>query len=134
MTEQPGRRGSSTRSDRGRKTPQSGVILWRPEVVLPSAVTRLEFPKSVTIAEPLHRPESVKARMDMAWSVLGSLADARQALGTQVAAAEARAHEARSERERVSAAIHRYRAEAALDEVLSVTSSQVAALLKERGV
>ena len=125
----PADRRNPSRSDRAKKPAPSGVILWRPDVVLPSALTRIELPSRVTVAEPLHRPESVKARMDAAWSVLGSLADARRELGTRIAAAEARALEARSARERVSAAIHRYRAEAALNEVLSVTSNQMAALL-----
>ena len=86
------------------------------------------------MAEPLHRPESVKARLDAARTMLAQLDEARQTLTAHAAALEAQAALARSERERVSAAIDTYRVEAAFDEVLAATSSRVSALMKERGL
>lgn len=127
----------SARTDRARTAPgrpAPSVILWRPNLVLPSQGRRVEPAPVSVIAEAVHRPASVKARMDAAWSILGSLAEARQTLGARVAEAEARAQDATSDRERVSATIDRYRAQAELDEVLTVTSTQMSALLKERGL
>jgi hypothetical protein len=63
-------------------------------------------------------------------TILGSIADARHTL----AAAHARGEAAQTERERVTAAIDVYRAEAALDELLTQTSSQLSQLMKERGL
>ncbi len=115
--------------------PPSGVILWRPDIVLASASQRVERPSSsVVLAEPIHRPESIKARNEAAWSLLSTLSEARESLSARAAAIEARAVEADSDRERVTLAIDRYRVEAALENVLSTASSQVSALLKERGL
>ncbi len=122
------------RSRSGLRRPPSGVTLWRPEIVLASSLKRLERPRTVAVAEPLHRPDSVKARIEAASAVLSRLDEARHALNVRAAAADARTQEAQSDRDRVSAAIDRYRAEAALDEWLSVTSTQVSALMKERGL
>ena len=89
--------GRSTKSDRKALSSRaaSSVVLWRPGIVLSSDLRHIEVPPAVQVAEPVHRPESVKARIDAAWSLLGSLADARQTLGARAADAEARAPEAR---------------------------------------
>ncbi len=121
--------------DRSRTKPISGVILWRPDIVLASSMKRIERPTtSVVLAEPIHRPESVKARNEAAWSLLSSLSEARESLSARAAAIEARAVLAESDRERVSLAFDHYRVDAALDTVLSTASNQVSALLKERGL
>ncbi len=121
--------------DRSRIKATSGVILWRPDIVLAASTRRIERPSSsVVLAEPIHRPESVKARNEAAWSLLASLSEARETLSAQAAAIEARALLAESDRERVSLAFDHYRVEAALDDVLSTASTQVSALLKERGL
>jgi hypothetical protein len=112
----------------------STVVLWRPDIVLAARVASIERPAPVTVAEPVHRPENVQARLEAARSILGRLEEARLTLGIQAEAARLRAHEAVSERERVSATIDTYRVEAVLDDLLTVTSSQVSLLMKERGL
>jgi hypothetical protein len=66
--------------------------------------------------------------------VLASLDEARQTLGTASADARRRAEDAASTRERVSATIAAYRAEAALDDVLSGAWRRMSALMEERGL
>lgn len=119
----------SKQRDKSVRTATSGVVLWRPEVVLATVSGGAQRPK-VRLAEPTLRPESIRARVETAQTILGSLADARQ----QLAAAHARGTAAQTERERVAATIGAYRAEAELDEVLTQTSSQVSLLMKERGL
>jgi len=51
-----------------------------------------------------------------------------------VAAADARAREASSDRERVSAVFESYRAQSELDNVLTGTMKQLASLMKDRGL
>ena len=111
------------------RTATSGVVLWRPDVVLATVAGGTQRPK-VRIAEPTLRPESMRARVETAQTILGSIADARQ----QLAMAHARGTISQTERERVSATIDAYRAEATLDEVLSQTSSQLSLLMKEGGL
>jgi hypothetical protein len=110
------------------------VVLWRPEIVLAASTARIERAPTVIVAEAVHRPESVRARLGAVQSILGRLAEARESLGAEAASAQARAIEAASERERVSATMDTYRVEAALDDLLTVTSSQVSLLMKERGL
>lgn len=110
------------------------VSLWRPEVVLATSVTAPPTRPAVVLAEPLARPEAVHSHLDTARSLLASLADARQTLVAAAADAHGRAAHAGSVRERVSATIAAYRAEARLDDVLAGTWRQVSALLEERGL
>jgi hypothetical protein len=127
-------RPTSSERARGRDRAPSSVVLWRPELVLAGRGTWIERPPAVILADPVHRPESVRARIEAARSILGRMEDARLTLGAQAASAHVRAHEATSERARVSAAIDTYRIEAALDDLLTVTSNQVSSLMKERGL
>ncbi len=128
------RRGTS--KDRGKsvRTATSGVVLWRPDVVLATNVVGAEPRPAVRIPEPNLRPESVRARVETARSILNSLAGARESLTSRLTAAQARGHAAQTERDRVSATFDTYRLEAALDEVLTTTSTQVSLLMKERGL
>jgi hypothetical protein len=123
-----------------RNPSSSGIVLWRPDVVIAtslqaaidgsSAGVRVPRP-SVTLAQPLHRPERVKARIEATRSILSSLAEARRTLDAGVATP---GFDSVSERDRVSATIETYRAEAALDDVLRTASRHVTTLMKERGL
>ncbi|MBI4566965.1 MAG: hypothetical protein HY719_01060, partial [Planctomycetes bacterium] len=109
------RRGmGSKQRDKNVKTATSGVVLWRPDIVLATVAGGTQRPK-VRLAEPTLRPESMRARVETAQTILGSIADAREHLTM----AHARGAVAQTERQRVSATIDAYRAEAALDEVLT---------------
>ena len=119
---------------RGKSKDRGSVTLWRPDVILASVVAGADPRPRVQVAEPHHRPESVRARFETARSILGSLADARQSLTAQMTEAQERAQAEPTERGRVSATIKAYRLEAALDEVLTTTSTQVSLLMKERGL
>ncbi|MBI1734992.1 MAG: hypothetical protein HYR51_07445 [Candidatus Rokubacteria bacterium] len=110
------------------------MILWRPDVVLASVVAAADPRPRVRLAEPHHRPESVRARVETARSILGSLVEARESLTAQMTMAQERAQVEQTERGRVSATIQAYRLEAALDDVLTTTSTQVSLLMKERGL
>jgi hypothetical protein len=66
--------------------------------------------------------------------VLAGLDDARQTLEAAAADARARAQAAGSTREHVSATIAAYRAEGALDDVLTGAWRQVSAMMEERGL
>lgn len=110
------------------------ITPWRPDIVLATTIASA-FPRpAVVVAEPGARPEAVEARLGTARSLLASLAEARQTLGAVAAKAEVRAAGATSTRERVSATIAAYRAEAVLDGVLTGTWRQVSALMEERGL
>lgn len=116
-----------------RKRRASGIALWRPDILLADAVNPEGWRPRVQIAEPGLRPEAVKAQIEATRSMLASLAEARQVLGSWAAASEARALQAGSERERVAAMIETYRLKTELDSVLQGTLRQVAALMDERG-
>jgi hypothetical protein len=128
------RRGTSKDQGKAIHSAASSVVLWRPGVILATRPSGAAPRPSVKLAEPQHRPESVRARIDATRSVLSSLADARENLASRMTFAQARAETAQTERERVSATIDAYRLEAALDEVLTETSTQVSLLMKERGL
>jgi hypothetical protein len=119
-----------------RGTPQdrASVILWRPDLVTASVVAGPDPRSRVRLAEPHHRPESVRARFETARTILGSLAEARETLTAQMTRAQERARDEQTERGRVTATIQAYRLEAALDDVLTQTSTQVSLLMKERGL
>jgi hypothetical protein len=126
--------GGGERRGKAKSSTPSSVILWRPEIVLASALERPKPRPSVKLAEPHHRPESVSARVEAARSMLTSLAGARETLTSRMTLAQDRARCAQTERDRVSATFDAYRLEATLDDVLTTTSTQVSLLMKERGL
>jgi hypothetical protein len=121
-------------SPRRRLKTAPAVALWRPEIVLATSIAVTPARGPVVLAEPAARPEALGAQLDSARSLLGSLEDARQALGKGAADARYRAEQATSTRDRVSATIAAYRAEAALDDVLTGTWRRMSALMEERGL
>jgi hypothetical protein len=109
------------------------VALWRPDIVLATSITAPPR-RTVTVADPAARPEALRTQLGTARSLLASLDGARQALGAAAGTAHTRAEEADSTRERVSATMAAYRAEAALDDVITGTWRQVSALMEARGL
>jgi hypothetical protein len=120
-------------SSRRRLKTSPAVALWRPEIVLATSITAAPR-RAVTLAEPAVRPEALGPQLDAARTLLASLADARQSLGTVAAEAHRRAEQAGSTRERVSATIAAYRAEAALDDALTGAWRRISVLMEERGL
>jgi chorismate mutase len=110
------------------RTRPSAIALWQPDIVVPE---RTIVRRPLVIAgEPSLRPDATRAQIDETRTLLASLA----ALGRRVAAADARAREASSDRERVSAVFESYRAQSELDNVLTGTMKQLASLMKDRGL
>lgn len=112
----------------------SGLTLWRPEIVFPSAASTAVRSARVVVAEPALRPDAVRAQIEATQSLLSSVAEAQFALGVRAAAAETRAAMAGSPGERVAAAMEAYRIHAELDNVLRKTLLRAGALLEERGL
>ncbi|HEV8474695.1 MAG TPA: hypothetical protein VGR82_18095 [Methylomirabilota bacterium] len=113
------------------KAQDPDVILWRPTIVL---ATRIEQPRRrppVTLAPAAAHPDATGSRFDMA---ILSLADASASLAARAVNTRARAVEAASARERVTATMAAYRLEASFDQVLTGTYRQVTALMEERGL
>jgi hypothetical protein len=113
------------------KAAVSEVVLWRPSIVLAS---RIEVParrKPVTLAAPTAQPDSGEERI--VGSIL-SLADTGAMLAARATETRARATQADSERERVSAAMAAYRLEASFDQALTGAYRRVTALMEERGL
>jgi chorismate mutase len=114
------------------RTRPSAIALWQPDIVVPE---RTIVRRPLVIAgEPSLRPDATRAQIDETRTLLASLADRRAALGRRVAAADARAREASSDRERVSAVFESYRAQSELDNVLTGTMKQLTSLMKDRGL
>jgi hypothetical protein len=116
------------------RRPSPDVTLWRPEIVLASAILPSPPTPSVTLAGPAARPDAVRRHVDSARDVLTSLDAARHTLEARAAAARIRGEQAASARERVTAAIETYRAEAALDDALTRAMREVKILMEERGL
>ncbi|HEV8615791.1 MAG TPA: hypothetical protein VGU22_09895 [Methylomirabilota bacterium] len=116
------------------KTLGTGVTLWRPQIVLATAIDPVAPTAPVALAGPALRPEAVQTRATAARSRLGSLNDARQTLGARLVTARARVEQAASMRERVEATMHAYRVERSLDNVLTGTLREVTAMMEERGL
>jgi hypothetical protein len=116
------------------KLKESAVALWRPEIVLASKIDPVVHSPVVTLGAPGLRPQAVRAQVGTVRSMMTGLTEARQALTATAAAARARAEQAGTARERVSAAMVAYRAEASLDDVLTGTLREVTALMEERGL
>jgi hypothetical protein len=133
----PSARPGSRDLDRARRPllrrPSPGVTLWRPEIVLASAVVAMPAP-TVTLAGPSFRPEAIRRQVESTRTVLESAAVARQALEARAAAGRVRGEQATTTRGRVAAAIATYRAEAQLDEVLIGAMREVKILMEERGL
>lgn len=110
------------------------VSLWRPEIVLATSITSAPARRSVVLAEPATGPEALRTQLGAAQSVLASLDEARETLGAAAVATHARAADATTTRDRVSATFAAYRAEAALDDVLTGAWRRVSALMEERGL
>jgi hypothetical protein len=121
-------------SPRRRLRTTAAVALWRPEIVLATSITAAPARRAVAVAEPAARPAALHTQLAGAHSLLASLAGARQTLGAAATDARTRATPAGSTRQRVSATIAAYRAEAALDDVLTGTWRQVSALMEARGL
>jgi hypothetical protein len=116
------------------KLKESAVALWRPEIVLASKIDPIAHNPVVTLGTPALRPQAVRAQLGSVRSMMSGLTEVRQALAASAAAARARAEQAGTARERVSAAMAAYRAEASLDDVLTGTLREVTALMEERGL
>lgn len=116
------------------KLKESAVALWRPEIVLASKIDPVLHSPVVTLGAPALRPQAVRAQIGTVRSMVSGLTETRQALTASAAAARVRAEQAGTARERVSAAIAAYRAEASLDDVLTGTLREVTALMEERGL
>ncbi|PYM21190.1 MAG: hypothetical protein DMD78_19200 [Candidatus Rokuibacteriota bacterium] len=110
------------------------VSLWRPEIVLATSINAAPTQRAVVLAEPTARPEAIRTQLGATRSLLAGLDGARETLSTVAADARTRAAEAASTRERVSATIAAYRAEAAMDDVLTGAWRRVSALMEERGL
>jgi len=110
------------------------VSLWRPEIVLATSIDAAPTRRAVVVAEPTIRPEALRTQLGAAQSLLVKLDGARETLSAAAANAHARAADASSTRGRVSATIAAYRAEAALDDVLTGAWRRVSALMEERGL
>ena len=110
------------------------VSLWRPEIVLATSINAAPTRRAVVLAEPTARPEALRTQLGATRSLLAGLDGARETLSTVAADARTRAAGAASTRERVSATIAAYRAEAAMDDVLTGAWRRVSALMEERGL
>jgi hypothetical protein len=113
------------------KPPTSEVVLWRPSIVLANRIEAPARRKPVTLVAPTAQPDSGEQRI--VGSIL-SLADTGAMLAARAAETRARAMEAGSERDRVSAAMAAYRLEASFDQALTGAYRQVTALMEERGL
>jgi len=127
-------RARATDSSRRRIEMRPAVVAWRPDIVLATTIASTSPQPIIVVAGPGARPEAVDARLGSARSLLAALSQARETLGAAAAEAQIRATDATSTRERVSATIAAYRAEAAMDGVLRGTWRQVSALMEERGL
>jgi hypothetical protein len=107
-------------------TPRGDIVLSRRRPIVPR--TR------ITIAGPGLRPDATAVRIEAARSALRTLTEARDGFVARAAAARELVRVAPDERTRVAAMAQTYRAEAALDEVLKKTFSEVTALMEERGL
>ena len=110
------------------------VSLWRPEIVLATSIKTPPARRSVVLAGPAARPDALRTQLGATRSLLASLDEARETLGAAAADAHVRAADATTTRDRVSATFAAYRAEAALDDVLTGAWRRVSALMEERGL
>jgi hypothetical protein len=116
------------------KSPSSGVVLWKPGIVLADRITPVTRRPIVAVAEPHARPSAVRSQVGATRSLLGSLANARAALDRAVEVAETAGRETGTDAARVTAAAETYRAQAKFDDVLITAFRQLTALMEERGL
>ena len=121
-------------SPRRRLKTQPAVALWKPQIVLATSIGGAPARRGVSVGDPGARPEALRIRLDATQTILASLDSAQESLTAASAGARARAAGATSTRERVSATIAAYRAEAALDDMLTGAWRRVSALMEERGL
>jgi len=133
MKTTPPRPGQPSTARRRIKTAPA-VSLWRPEVVLATSLAAVNPGRGVVLAEPGARPDAIRTQLGATRSLLEKLDGARETLNAVAADAHLRAIEAESTRDRVSATFAAYRAEAALDDVLTGAWRRVSALMEERGL
>ena len=112
----------------------SGILTPRGDIVLGRRRRPIVPRARVTIAGPGLRPDATVVRIEAARSTLRTLTEARDGFVTRAAAARELVRVAPDDRTRVAAMAETYRAEAALDEVLKKTFSEVTALMEERGL
>jgi len=112
----------------------SGIITPRGDIVLGRRRRPIVPRARVTIAGPALRPDATAVRIEAARSALRTLTEARDGFVARAAAARELVRVAPDARMRVTAMAETYRAEAALDEVLKKTFSEVTALMEERGL
>jgi hypothetical protein len=112
----------------------SGLVVPRGDIVLSQRRRPIVPRPRVTIASPGLRPDAAAVRIEAARSALENLTQARDGFVARVAAARERVRTAPDERGRVTAMAETYRAEAALDNVLRRTLTEVTALMEERGL
>jgi hypothetical protein len=112
----------------------SGIITPRGDIVLGRRLRPIVPRARVTIAGPGLRPDATAVRIEAARSALRTLTEARDGFVARAAAARELVRVAPDERTRVAAMAETYRAEAALDDVLKKTLSEVTALMEERGL
>jgi hypothetical protein len=112
----------------------SGVVVPRGDIVLSTRPRPVVPRPRVTIAGPGLRPDATAVRIEATRSALQALTEARDGFVVLAAAARERVRTAPDERGRVAAMAETYRAEAALDDVLRRTLSEVTALMEERGL
>ncbi|HEY3066095.1 MAG TPA: hypothetical protein VGL09_09910 [Methylomirabilota bacterium] len=131
----PGYRARSLETPRRTlKSPSSGVVLWKPGIVLADRIAPVTRRPVVAVAEPSARPSAARSQIGATRSLLGSLATARQALDRAVQVAEEARRQADGDTARVAAAAETYRAQAKLDDVLITAFRQLTALMEERGL
>jgi hypothetical protein len=121
-----------TASTPSRASRPSGIALWRPEIVVPPALTVPERP-AVVLAEPALRPEAVRVQVEASRSALAQLAETQAALDAQAAALHPQGRGAGTERERVAAIVETYRIKSALDEAFRVAARRAGVVKEERG-
>jgi len=112
----------------------SGIVLPKGDIVLTRRPRPVVPQPRVTIASPGLRPDATTVRIEATRAALHTLTAAREGFIERAAAARERARMATDERDRFVAMSETYRAEAALDDVLRKTFSEVTALMEERGL
>lgn len=112
----------------------SGLLTPRGDIVLSNRRRPVVPQPRVTIASPGLRPDATALRIEAARSALQTLTEARDGFVAHAAAARERARTAPDERTRIAAMTDTYRAEAALDDVLRRTLTEVTTLMQERGL
>jgi hypothetical protein len=110
----------------------SGVALWRPEIVKPGSVEAVGT-RPIVVAEPALRPEALRAQVRASRAALARLAEAQATLDAQAAVLQQQMGAAGTERGQVAAVMETYRLKTALDEAVRAAARSLGALREERG-